>query len=541
MDTCIHCNNKFDFFCTCCQLTFCKDCDVASCYQNKHYVITMNTAVNRFKKELDEVKKLTDDIKLKIEEKRDSIMNDNNNFQRHKTACKTDIDCLKNKVIKEVEDKCKKLISDLDNLSEERDKVFPNKVDFFDSVMEDVDRLNLSITKLCNPRDLNRLERFEKDLSLTRNKVIDDDQRSLMPKFIQSKRMNDMISCNIIGEIIAYDPDYEVVTCTTNKLVQTGESFTIDVLSSRLNQACQVVANLTKSTGERSNVEVIHVSENMYKIKSLCNSEGDWKMKITVDNRNIKGSPIDIVVVLRLVCTIDNISNNMGKKNTKRVVDVMSLQDGSILISNGSCEVLKFNQSGSFVDSIDSSQNVCNMCKLDDNHIVYSNHVNGPCIVLCNDQFKEIRSFGKDKLAYPSGVTVNKPTRVVYVTDDQHGVLKFSVDNGEYLGRIGRTIIKSEDKRPEDEEMNGPLDVALNHDNQLLVADTQNSRVQIFDTNGEFVSIAICAGQEDGKVICPCGIIVDEVGNIIVSSNNMLQLFNKNGVFIKRIDHKEDG
>ncbi|XP_033108634.1 RING finger protein nhl-1-like [Anneissia japonica] len=166
-----------------------------------------------------------------------------------------------------------------------------------------------------------------------------------------------------------------------------------------------------------------------------------------------------------------------------------------------------------------------------DGHMVYSDFL-GRCVVMCDDKFKEIISFGKGILKYPGGLTVNKKTGVLYVADrEANCVFKFSVDDGRLLGKIGS----------EGSEVGQPHDVTLTKEGHMIIADFAHDRIQMFDANDKFIRILVGCGKEDGKVRGPCGVTMDMDENIIVSSNHKLQLFDKNGVFIKRIDHENDG
>ncbi|XP_033116719.1 E3 ubiquitin-protein ligase TRIM71-like [Anneissia japonica] len=154
---------------------------------------------------------------------------------------------------------------------------------------------------------------------------------------------------------------------------------------------------------------------------------------------------------------------------------------------------------------------------------------------LCDDKFQEVRSFGKDMLKSPVGLTLNKETRALYVADVYaHCVYKFNVDDGRLLGNIGS-------QGSEVGQIRQPQDVTLTKKGHVIVADFTNDRIQMFDANGKFMRTLVGSGREDGKVLSPFGVTMDMDENIIVSSNHKLQLFDKNGVFITRIDHKNDG
>jgi len=61
----------------------------------------------------------------------------------------------------------------------------------------------------------------------------------------------------------------------------------------------------------------------------------------------------------------------------------------------------------------------------------------------------------------------------------------------------------------------------------MLVCDYHNHRVQIFNSEGVFVSAFGQFGDEEGNFRNPCGIAVTSDGNVIVvdSGNNRIQVF----------------
>ena len=73
----------------------------------------------------------------------------------------------------------------------------------------------------------------------------------------------------------------------------------------------------------------------------------------------------------------------------------------------------------------------------------------------------------------------------------------------------------------------GPEGIACDDEDNILVSDFHNHRVQIFDANGGFVSAFGTFGEDEGSFKNPCGIAVTKDGSIIVvdSGNNRIQIF----------------
>jgi DNA-binding beta-propeller fold protein YncE len=70
----------------------------------------------------------------------------------------------------------------------------------------------------------------------------------------------------------------------------------------------------------------------------------------------------------------------------------------------------------------------------------------------------------------------------------------------------------------------------------VYVADTANNRIQVFSSNGTFISKFGEFGARNGTLRSPEGIAIDQGGNVYVAdtANNRIQVFSSNGTFIER-------
>merc|ERR1711936_618821 len=71
--------------------------------------------------------------------------------------------------------------------------------------------------------------------------------------------------------------------------------------------------------------------------------------------------------------------------------------------------------------------------------------------------------------------------------------------------------------------------------NRVIVSDSNNHRLQIFDVNGKVLTTFGSEGTEEGQFKFPRGVAVDEQGFIFVadSGNNRIQIFNPDGTFLR--------
>lgn len=134
-------------------------------------------------------------------------------------------------------------------------------------------------------------------------------------------------------------------------------------------------------------------------------------------------------------------------------------------------------------------------------------------------------------LSSPGGIAIDNENRFLYVADaDRDQVLVFDADPPYALLRtIGTGGKKHTLTTPGDFAM--PSNVAVDHDGNLYVSDTLNTRVQIFDADGNFIRAFGKAGDGPGYFARPKGIAVDSDGHIWVADavQNRVQVFDQQG------------
>lgn len=80
-----------------------------------------------------------------------------------------------------------------------------------------------------------------------------------------------------------------------------------------------------------------------------------------------------------------------------------------------------------------------------------------------------------------------------------------------------------------------PRGVACGPDNNIVVADSSNHRVQVFDSTGRFQFEFGSYGSGEGEFDCLAGVTVSRIGHFIVSDryNHRVQVFDASGRFLR--------
>jgi DNA-binding beta-propeller fold protein YncE len=115
---------------------------------------------------------------------------------------------------------------------------------------------------------------------------------------------------------------------------------------------------------------------------------------------------------------------------------------------------------------------------------------------------EEIRTFGgpgtePGQFSGPAGLTVSPNTGRIYITDQYNGRIQVLDSNENFLFAFGTP-------GSEPGQLREAIGIAVDEQENIYVADSQNSRVQVFDSEGNFLSqFGEPAVNEAGEVVPP--------------------------------------
>lgn len=136
----------------------------------------------------------------------------------------------------------------------------------------------------------------------------------------------------------------------------------------------------------------------------------------------------------------------------------------------------------------------------------------------------------------PHGVSVDNNGDVYVITDLGYRLVKFDA-GGNPQWTIGTPGVWGNANDQFGDYWRGPTDVAVGPDGKVYVADTGNQRVQIFDSNGNYVDTLGSSGSGPGQFTDPYGVAVDSNGNIYVADeeNQRVQIFNSSLSYVAQL------
>ena len=293
----------------------------------------------------------------------------------------------------------------------------------------------------------------------------------------------------------------------------------------------KVIAQAQSSTTGVVVLVVIRDNQDgRYEACFVAKQTGEVKLSVFVNGRHIKGSPYS-VSVHRNYLALDipsKVMNDDGRMGLPQCIAFGKDGMWAVADSTNHC-VYIFDSQDRVVANFGSQGNGNGYFNLptgvafdDDNHlyVVDNNNHRVQKFDVSSKYILQFGSYGANngQLCSPVGIIVHNNR--VYVADQcNHRISVFQCD-GKFIHTIGQSG-----------QLNYPLDVAVNNNNQLLTADYC---ISIFTLDGNYVSKIGTHGTSRGQLRNPSSLTVDMYGFIFIteSGNNRVSIFDKDGIFI---------
>jgi len=131
------------------------------------------------------------------------------------------------------------------------------------------------------------------------------------------------------------------------------------------------------------------------------------------------------------------------------------------------------------------------------------------------------QGIGNGQFSHPYGITTDSKGNILVSDFSNHRIQIFNTE-GKFISTFGNGNNK----------FNYPIGITMNPKGNIIVCD--NHKVQVFDPEGKFISTFGSYGNGYGQFYNPSGITINSNGNIYIcdNSNNRIQIFDAQGKFI---------
>jgi DNA-binding beta-propeller fold protein YncE len=128
----------------------------------------------------------------------------------------------------------------------------------------------------------------------------------------------------------------------------------------------------------------------------------------------------------------------------------------------------------------------------------------------------------------PTDVVVDSVASRCFVVDnDNHWILTYDLSKGKPLEVTGTMGM-------EKNEFRFPFLLDIDGDGNLYITEVINTRVQVLNTEGDYITTIGGWGVEKGEFYRPKGVAVDAKNRVFVSDSylEVIQVFNRDGTFL---------
>ena len=572
-----HQKNELDYYCKTCDKIVCLYCTVKDHVGHSHDIVekTASEHRNMLTKIITPVEEMSKNL-FKAEA---NIVSTQEKIKEQAGEIDQEIDKCYVEQLKELNERHKQLKEQLHIAVSRKDEALKKQLEKMKFVQDELVGMKVLREGLEKISDCKVLSKKQQDVENQVKKVSDRyNNLSTLPVESYTMAFNpSKESCVQLGHLctdltveIPFMPNHVVI----NKKVKLhilskdgkGQNYT--------RGGNKVVVELKSSTGDITVGKITDNNDGSYVASLIPEQVGEAKLSVSINGEQIKGSPYSIVVQghrnyqsINKPCKIVNDNGSMDRPwgiafgrnglwavadNSKQCVYIFDDKDQLVrkFGSNGSNNGQFSGPHGVAFDShnhlyvVDTSNQRVQKFDTNGNYLLQfgsngasDGQLNGPLgiavhkdkvyiadyynkrvsVFQTNGQF--YNTFGSDVLGYPEDVAVSADKYLVVAGYEPHCIYTFTLD-GHYIGKFGT-------KGSGRCEFNDPYGIIGDSYGFIIVADTNNDRVSIFDKHHHCIHCFGSNGSANGQFNCPRGIAVSPNGSIYISDtdNKRIQIF----------------
>ncbi|XP_033097409.1 tripartite motif-containing protein 2-like isoform X2 [Anneissia japonica] len=304
-------------------------------------------------------------------------------------------------------------------------------------------------------------------------------------------------------------------------------------------QPIPVSAKLCSPTGEVGIARVSNKDNGNYDVTFRPISEGRHRLILSVLGRQLSESPYYIDVSSSTTHRLKFGDGDGGDSGCLREPwGVCMFGEKHVLIADtGNNAIRIFDIDGRYkthlcFPSLEKNLEPTDIVTTGDG-VIYVSDAGNCQVIVCDIEGHLLGRFGKNVLKKPCGLALSLSGNVCVVDHELHTVKVFTA-RGQHIHDIGYNGNGRGQFR-------GPLSATVNTKDELIVSDRENHRLQVFNKDGHFLKELILS--QDGEALkYPSGICTDKDDNLYVCNdwNNRILKFTSDGNFICRIDNEVD-
>ena len=282
--------------------------------------------------------------------------------------------------------------------------------------------------------------------------------------------------------------------------------------------------------------------DGTYKISYFAKETGTCQASVKVNGEHVRGSPFEVQVKprrYRPVLTFGKKGSSVGMFDMPWGVAVTK-QNEIVVTDRNNNRLQIFSSNGTHLRSFGSNGNQpgqfrqpCGLAFADNNNNIIVVERDNHRVQIVSAQGKFLRQFGGEgsldhQLNRPLGLSVDSEGNII-VADPRNKLIKIFSPRGHLVRTIGC-----------DGSLIFPFH-CIQHENYLIVSDSDDHCVKVFDREGKFLYKFGKQGTGDGEFGWPRGLSVNKVGQLFVcdGDNHRIQVFELSGKFVTKFGSKD--
>ena len=571
-------DEQLKYYCETCDELVCMYCTVKK--HNGHHHDSVKQMGTKHRNQL---KKVTDPVEGMIK----NLSEAHDNIEKMKKKTRSRGEDVDKKIDRYYDELLQKLMKQKDEVKQQAHDAVSQKEKAMITQLEEVASMQ---AKLMSMKELtDALEQSSDQEALSAKREVTDRVQQLTNAYkkvniqpVESAAMDFVPTKEpfpVFGHLFAYVNPHtsEVINLTPYILVGKKVEFAIVTKDSNggpcIRGGSLVSVRLKLFSGDVNTAgEVRDNNDGSYMASFVAEQVGEAKLSVSINGEQIKGSPYSIVVG-RNYQSIDKPTKivndgSMGQPwgvafgrnglwavadNSKNCVYIFDDKDQLVrkfgsngsnngqfsyprgvafdshnhlyVVDHGNHRVQKFDTNGNYLlqfgsNGAYSDGQLVNLYGITvHNDKVYITNIGNKRISVFQTNGKFCISFGSDQLGVLIDVTVNANNHLLVADCSNSCIYTYTLD-GHYVGKFGT-------RGSGRGQLNGPYSLTTDLNGFIIVADTDNHRVSIFDNNGSCIHCFGSNGSANGHFINPSGIAVSPNGSIYISDggNKRIQIF----------------
>ena len=542
-------NDQLKVFCVTCVKQICRDCAITPEHRNHDYNLVTDLFTLAEHSISSKVRGVTDKVKM-VEPTIEIITKREKTIEEQGCSTKRDISQYTQRIIDKLQECETKLHEQVDNTVNTKCKwLHAQRQDIYDTIQQMTDLSNsarISIESDTKVDVLYQQKQLLFDLQQASDRI---DRLVLTP--IENANI-EFINSDVKCDIGAVKSSFMVTNCTLS--------------ISPSNRTTPWVAGIprslitTISTGSNSNISSIPLCLMKIEIESIKQGKNLNNFDITYDqseysitfqpevpgkhdvhvyicDQEIKGSPIPVLVSYSP--NLDNRRNivipNLNKPHGCVLIDkttIAIVEYGShcitMLDDNGN-RIRSIGRRGTRPGQFTQPRGIAlsadqNHLLVTDNHRIQQLTFDGEPIMCAGGSN---HGLSRNEFYNPTGIAVNPSNGNIYVADTDNNRIKILNSNLEVIMIFGRSSDPNE-------RLKGPYDVRLDNAGDVYVADSLNHCIRKYNSNGRLILYFSNMGVIPGTLNWPTAIAINSYEYLYITEqeNSRVSIFTKDGKFI---------